>query len=58
MPLKWIRAGKCSAVNCVEMARLDENTILLRDSKTRQTLTFDQAEMSAFIAGVKNGEFD
>jgi hypothetical protein len=38
----------------------DGQSVLIRDSKRRgqQPLRFDISEFSAFVAGVRNGEFD
>jgi hypothetical protein len=46
--------------NCVEVRRLPDGRIALRDSKDR-TLPphhFTPAEWTAFLAGVRAGEFD
>lgn len=46
--------------NCVEVADLPDGTIAVRHSKHRDggTLYFTRAEMAAWIAGCKAGEFD
>ena len=45
--------------NCV-MVAVKEGAIAVRDSKDpeKKTLVFDNHEWTAFIEGVKNGEFD
>ena len=45
--------------NCVELAEA-EGVIGVRDSKvpSRAMLQFSKSEMAAFIAAVKDGEFD
>jgi hypothetical protein len=45
--------------NCVEFADSGD-TVLLRDSKhpDQGFFTFTRAEIAAFVAGVKAGEFD
>jgi Domain of unknown function (DUF397) len=57
---RWIRSRACSASGCVEVAQLPGGRVALRDSKDvqRPAHVFDAAEWLAFIAGVKNGEFD
>ena len=57
---RWIRSRACSSDGCVEVAQFADGTVALRDSKdVRKTAhVFDREEWSAFIAGVKNGEFD
>jgi hypothetical protein len=57
---RWIRSRACSSDGCVEVAHLADGSVALRDSKdVRKTAhVFDRDEWSAFIRGVKNGEFD
>jgi hypothetical protein len=60
--LKWVkaRASGSSGGNCVEVAGLPDRTRLVRDSKNpggpRLTVTLRQ--WRAFVAGVRDGEFD
>ena len=58
-PNSWQRSSFCANGSCVEVAREGE-TVLLRDSKrlAQAPLRFDLQEFSAFVAGVRNGEFD
>lgn len=46
--------------NCVEIARLSTGEIAMRNSRFPQgpALVYTQAEMTAFLAGAKDGEFD
>lgn len=46
--------------NCVAVAFPQRGTILVRDSKRSDgpVLTFNSAEWSAFVEGVRAGEFD
>jgi predicted secreted Zn-dependent protease len=57
----WRRSSKCdnSSGNCVEVATLDEATAV-RDSKdpASPVLVYTRQEWTAFIDGVKSGEFD
>lgn len=59
--LTW-RKSKHSGANgeCVEVARLRNGHIAVRHSKTPEgpTLIYTPAEISAFLSGVKDGEFD
>ena len=50
----------CSFGNCVEVGRSPEGSVVVRDTKdyTQQLLTFTDEEWTAFVAGVKAGEFD
>jgi hypothetical protein len=60
--VKWFkstRSGNNGA--CVEVARLGDGTIGVRDTKAQgqgPILTFTRAEWDAFISGAKDGEFD
>ncbi|WP_182873852.1 DUF397 domain-containing protein [Microbispora sp. H10670] len=49
-----------SGNNCVEVATNLPGLVAVRDSKDRSgpVLAFTPSEWRAFIAGVKNGEFD
>lgn len=53
------RSSFCSGGTCVEVAQAD-GRVLVRDSKDfkAQPLVFDSEEWSAFVQGVKAGEFD
>ena len=46
--------------NCVELAELDDGEIAVRNSRHPYgpTLVYTRAEISAFILGVRGGEFD
>ena len=51
----------CSGGGCVEVGRLPGGTVTVRDAKDPEratALVFTQDEWAAFVAGVKNGEFD
>jgi hypothetical protein len=50
----------CSFGNCVEVGRSAEGSVVVRDTKDRgqEPLTFTDEEWTAFVAGVKAGEFD
>ncbi|MGC5009459.1 DUF397 domain-containing protein [Streptosporangium sp. DT93] len=55
---KSVRSGTNG--NCVEVAALNGGHVGVRDSKDRSgpVLTFTPGEWSAFVAGVRDGEFD
>ena len=46
--------------NCVEVAALPDGGVALRNSRypSGPALVYTRAEISAFLAGVKGGEFD
>ena len=58
--LEWFKSSFSSANGqCVETARLPDDGMAVRDSKSRRTavLVFTKGEWDAFLAGVKAGEF-
>ncbi len=46
--------------SCVEVAALDDGGVALRNSRhpSGPALIYTRAEIEAFVAGAKNGEFD
>jgi hypothetical protein len=58
---KWVSSSFSYAHgNCVEIARLPEGNIGVRDSKNPDgpVLIFTSDEWAAFLGGVRNREFD
>ena len=56
----WKKSSFCSSCSdCVEVAK-SGNKIAVRDSKDNgnRILSFTRSEWTAFIKGVKSGEFD
>jgi len=62
MTTRWIKSSKSgtNGGNCVEVARLDDGRIGVRDSKNPDgaVLRFTRAEWEAFLDGVAQREFD
>lgn len=57
---EWIKSSFSGAMgNCVELAA-DGDEILLRNSNQpdQPPIRFTRAEIQAFLAGVRSGEFD
>jgi hypothetical protein len=57
----WRKSRRSGAVgNCVEVASLDNGEIAVRNSRFPDgpALVYTRAELTAFLAGVKDGEFD
>ncbi|MGQ0574811.1 MAG: DUF397 domain-containing protein [Pseudonocardia sp.] len=54
------RKSSFSQLQCVEVAQLPDGTVAVRDSKDvdKPAHEFTAAEWAAFVAGVKEGEFD
>jgi len=58
---KWIKAQRSQGqTNCVEVARVDADTVAVRNSKNPDgpVLRFTQAEWEAFLDGMAKREFD
>jgi hypothetical protein len=58
---KWHKSTRSGGSgNCVEVAENLDGIVAVRDTKNRDggTLVFTDAEWSAFVGGVKGGEFD
>ncbi|MCA2214539.1 DUF397 domain-containing protein [Jidongwangia harbinensis] len=55
----WRRSSRCASSSCVEVADVN-GEVLLRDSKNPEVppLSFTPEEWTAFVGGVKQGEFD
>jgi Domain of unknown function (DUF397) len=58
---RWRKSARSSAQgNCVELARLSGAEVAIRNSRHPDgpALVFTEAELDAFLGGVKDGEFD
>jgi len=55
----YIRSSFSAQGNCVEVGSRDDH-VVVRHSRHREqgTLVFSQSEWTAFVLGVKHGEFD
>jgi len=59
-PVMWRKSSHSADGDCVEVAPLDGGGMAVRDSKDPEgpALVFTAAEWRAFVAGVRDGEFD
>lgn len=58
---RWRKSKRSGAMgNCVEVAPLASGEIAVRNSRFPEgpALVYTRAEMAAFLAGAKDGEFD
>ena len=58
---RWRKSARSSAQgNCVELAKLAGAEVAIRNSRDPggPALVFTDAELDAFLGGVKEGEFD
>jgi hypothetical protein len=57
---RWRKSSFSGESGCVAFARLHGDQIALRDSKAPEggTLLLTRAELAAWLAGIKAGEFD
>jgi len=59
--VQWRKSTKSNpSGNCVEVAELADGDVAVRNSRDPQgpALVYTRAEVAAFLAGVRNGEFD
>ncbi|MYU09376.1 DUF397 domain-containing protein [Streptomyces sp. SID8361] len=57
----WVKSRRSAADgNCVELAALAGGEVAVRNSRDPQgpVLVYTREEIAAFIAGVRDGEFD
>ena len=57
---RYTKSSFSGGAGCVEVRKLDDGSIGLRDSKdvTKPPHVFTAHEWTAFVAGVRAGEFD
>ncbi|WP_155056356.1 DUF397 domain-containing protein [Streptomyces blattellae] len=58
---RWVKSRHSNAEgNCVEIAALVDGGVALRNSRDPDgpALVYTAAELAAFLAGAKDGEFD
>ena len=59
--VRWRKSARSSAQgNCVELAQLPGQGVAVRNSRDPEgpALLFTDAELEAFLGGVKDGDFD
>lgn len=58
--IQFKKSSRCGGGTCVEVAQLPDGTVAVRDAKNvkQALLVFNPAEWTAFVQGVKAGEFD
>ncbi|RKS76144.1 uncharacterized protein DUF397 [Actinomadura pelletieri DSM 43383] len=58
-PARWRRSTRCASNACVEVARLTEDAISVRDTEDTATrLGFGLGEWRDFVRDAKAGRFD
>lgn len=58
---RWMKSRHSNAEgNCVEVASLSDGSVAVRNSRHPDgpALVYTPAEMAAFLAGAKDGDFD
>jgi hypothetical protein len=58
--VRWLKSQYSGGGECVELAALPNGEIAMRNSRfpTGPVLVYTHAEITAFLAGAKDGEFD
>jgi Domain of unknown function (DUF397) len=59
--IEYRTSSFCNLGDCVEVGLIPDGGVVVRDTKDperRTVLTFSGSEWSAFVQGVKAGEFD
>lgn len=60
MTEQWRKSSRSSGTTCVELARLADGSVGVRNSNQPDDgmVRFTPAEINAFLQGAKEGEFD
>jgi hypothetical protein len=58
--VRWLKSRRSGGGECVELATLGNGEIAMRNSRfpSGPVLIYTEAEIRAFLAGAKDGEFD
>ncbi|CAM5442350.1 MULTISPECIES: DUF397 domain-containing protein [Streptomyces] len=59
-PINWQKSSFSGGggENCIEVATHEGSIVMRESDDPSSTITTSRAKMAAFIAGMKNGEFD
>lgn len=59
--VQWVKSARSNqSGNCVEVAALADGSVAVRNSRDPEgpALVYTRAEMTAFVEGAKDGDFD
>lgn len=59
--VRWVKSGRSNqSGNCVEVAALPDGSVAMRNSRHPDgpALIYTRAEITAFVEGAKDGDFD
>lgn len=59
--VEWIKSARSNqSGNCVEVAQLPDGSVAVRNSRHPEgpALVYTRAEITAFVEGAKDGDFD
>lgn len=54
----WVRSSRCESGHCVEVARQDRGVAMRNSTVPDQHLRLSVDAWEAFVAGLRDGEFD
>jgi hypothetical protein len=55
--LQWRRSSACESGGCLEMAQSGEAVLIRKSDAPEEVLSVSRLEWSAFLAGVRSGDF-
>jgi Domain of unknown function (DUF397) len=56
--LVWVKSARCESSHCVEVASLGDGMAVRNSTSPATHLTFTAEDWTAFLAGVRHGDFD
>jgi hypothetical protein len=56
--IPWRKSSHTDGVQCVEVAYIDGRVLVRDDKAPDETVAMTRGDFAAFVAGVKEGEFD
>lgn len=54
----WRKSSRCESSMCIGVNITDDGVLIANTANLADRLAFTRGEWAAFVAGVRNGEFD